>query len=536
MSDSTPSSPLNSQLPLGQALPQIPCPTMSHNVPHSKIDFPSPPPQSRGVDCLFILLAALITLGLRGYQFGQSNHGIYLLDALRRVDPSLLANDWWVTRTLQYNGVFSWATAGLWRMHILQPAFLAGYLGLVVLLHLGWWRLARLLGAGAREYLASVALFYLAGAGFGLGMYEFLQDRSFLPSNIASVAMLWAIVMWIERKWLWAGVWIGLAGLAHLNFAVVGVGVWGALSIIDARRLGWRWVGGTVVMAGLCLADIWPAMRVVRGEHGGIPLDQFVDLYVRLRHPHHYDVRSWPVVLWIAFLLPLPCLVWFARDGNDAAKRITFVCAAFLGMLGVALLGAGIWYVNEHLIQLSLWRFSIYPKMISCTAAGTLLYRHWPRVAKGLIGIVLAGAAVWGAVGHEPFTRVDDPDYVHLCQWARGHTDKDAVFLVPPQELSMRLVGERAIVVNYKGVPQLAAEMGEWKQRLEDVLGIPILTLPRRMDRTLDAIGRRYDDRSAAQLTTAARKYHARYIVTHGEKPGLGQAIHREGNYWLYQP
>ena len=59
------------------------------------------------------------------------------------------------------------------------------------------------------------------------------------------------------------------------------------------------------------------------------------------------------------------------------------------------------------------------------------------------------------------FVLFDRPDneYLALCRWACDHTPIDAVFLVPPQETEFRYYARRAIVVNFKGVPQLAGEL-----------------------------------------------------------------------------
>ncbi len=132
------------------------------------------------------------TLLVGGYQFGLSNHTVYLIDPLRHNNPQILANDWWSTSTLQYHGVFTAISATLMRWGIIQPVFLIGYLALVVLFHLAWWQLNRILGGTGETYLLSVVFFYLSAAGFGLGLYSFLQDSSILPSNIANIAMLWA--------------------------------------------------------------------------------------------------------------------------------------------------------------------------------------------------------------------------------------------------------------------------------------------------------------------------------------------------------
>ena len=82
---------------------------------------------------------------------------------------------------------------------VLEAGFFAGYVALAALLHVAWHRLVRAAGGTEGAYLVSVLLFYLLAAGTGLGMYQFLQDAAFLPSNIANVAMLWGVLLWADR-------------------------------------------------------------------------------------------------------------------------------------------------------------------------------------------------------------------------------------------------------------------------------------------------------------------------------------------------
>jgi hypothetical protein len=98
-------------------------------------------------------------------------------------------------------------------------------------------------------------------------------------------------------------------------------------------------------------------------------------------------------------------------------------------------------------------------------------------------------------------------------------------------------------VVNYKGVPQLARELPQWRDRLESVLNMEDLrTLPRPMPETLAAIRQRYDELPADKLIDAARQWKARYIVaTHYLAdprvrlvyPLASDALHT--NYCLYE-
>src|SRR5438874_69724 len=276
-----------------------------------------------------IAFAAALTLCMQGYQFGESNHTVYLLDALHRLRPELLANDWFTTQTFQYHALFGLLTIELMRLHILEPAFLVGYLALVILMYRGWWRLVQALGGGVRVFVTSVVLFHVAAAGTGLGMYQFLQDSSFLPSNISAIALLWAIVLWLEKRHVAACVAMGVAAAFHLNYALIVVGMWAVLFSFDFRRRRFDrafWLGG------------------------GVSLAEFVDLYVRLRHPHHYDPSSWPMWLWLSFILPLPPAVWMfvslKRTGRmtHAWEQMARIFLMFCLILVGALLAAGITY------------------------------------------------------------------------------------------------------------------------------------------------------------------------------------------------
>lgn len=569
-----------------------------------------------------VILGAAITLSLTGYQFGESNHAVYLLAALRVDDPTLLANDWWVNSTLQYHVLFTHLCAVLMRWHVIESTFLIGYITLAVLLHVAWLRIARALGASDGAYLFSVVLYYLLAGGLGLGVYRFLQDSCFLPSNISNVALLWAIYFYMAGRLGAAGLCVGVAGAFHLNYALVGLAAVAALGGWAVLRGGVRplarsdgWLAALLALALSCIAIVPAVGPILRRSGGGVPLGEFVDLYVRLRHPHHYDPASWPIALWLSFVAPLPVFYFLYRRhrgsvGATQAGRVFVLC---LGLLIIAEIGAGIWFVSPALVQMSLWRFSIYPKLLSCIALawivwraglptrgviviamiiclflwiGLLSQRNAPVMLGGLVarnvwpvGVFLGLAtlstfAAWrvemraidattgddrertpcillkvplprGSIEFQmrpwaagqlaicalfaltiivwqwrdlglrlPGLEGDDTAYQSAANWARHHTPRDAIFLVPPDEESFRLRGERAIVVNFKNVPQLSAELPAWRDRLRDVLGMDDLrALDRPMARTLADLRQRYTSQSGTHLVAVARKYDARYLL-----------------------
>lgn len=552
---------------------------------------------------LAILLGVGITLCLRGYRFGESNHAVYLLAAIRQSDPSLLANDWWTNSTLQYHYAFNFLSAILLRLNLMAPAFLLGYLGLALLQHVAWYRLTLALGGTRATYLVSVVMFYVLAAGLGLGAYHFLQDSAFLPSNISNVAMLWGLYAWVRGRWAGAGAWLGVAGLYHINHALMGLGLWGALSAIECirrGRLGSRWWIGSIVLVMLSAPAIIPAVRTVLERSGTIPLHEFVDLFVRLRHPHHFHPLSWHWSLWLMFTAPFPLAFVAARQvtrtgGTAEMARAIEMFLVIAAVTSIALIGAGVWFFSETLVQLNLYRFSIYLKLLGCigaamwvatnrstqvhaapdnstltrprsrrrfivpgiiyalilialpiiaalgkhTPAGELLARNvlpaglaillsgaalacaaappprrgWSAAAS--IAVIVLIAALWSRLGLWAGAAQSDPgDYVALARWAAQYTPRDAVFVVPPNEQTFRVHARRAIVVNFKNVPQLSAELPEWRDRLKAVLALDdLMTLPKGMSRTFAAIGDRYASLPAEHLAMVARTYGATYIV-----------------------
>jgi hypothetical protein len=285
-------------------------------------------------------------------------------------------------------------------------------------------------------------------------------------------------------------------------------------------------------------------------------------------------------------------------------SRSVDVILVIAGVTVVALLGAGVWFVSETLVQLNLYRFSIYLKLLACIGAGCwmsaagalrprgaslivgliavlmigvvaaaqtlggdaalLVRQNAPAV---LLGLAVAGSAVaaagsarvtrgaaalvamlmvvlialsWGRLGLTvDAVRGDPPEYLELARWARDNTPKDAIFVVPPDEQSFRLHARRAIVVNFKNVPQLSAELPVWRDRLKDVLDLPdLMRLPRGMGPTLAALRDRYAALPPEHLAHTAGRYGAAYVVTSGPGPipansGL-RFVHQAGPFGLY--
>ena len=379
---------------------------------------PSASPASRLHVALAVAVGCLMSLVLSGYQFGKSNHTVYLLDAFRQADPAILANDWFTNSTLQYHGLFSLLTRWCLSLGILQPVFLIGYLLTVVAFHYFAWRIVRAIGGEFTRpttYLAAVVFLHLSAAGTGLGGFQFLQDGAFLPSNVSNVAVLAAIAMLLERRIWLAAVWTGVAGIFHINHAVVApfvfaAGVLAQPGVLSDPRAAFRkYVGPALLAAVLVNINILPALLHLGQQTRtgpGMPLPEFIDLYARLRHPHHYYPASWPPAVFIASLWTVVTgalvLLKVGWRIDDAPRRaLLAVSCLLLAAISLTLIFAGAIFVSERLVQMAIFRFTIHLMWLGCalTAWGIFeagaLGKWSPRwVAAAVITLLVGGYAL----------------------------------------------------------------------------------------------------------------------------------------------
>jgi hypothetical protein len=544
----------------------------------------------------------MLSLCVTGYTFGQSNHHVYLLDALRIAEPEALARDWFTNNTLQYHFLYTWLVLALQKVRLLQAGFFILYLGLAVAMHVAWLAIVRRIGAGLRTYLLSTLLYHLSAGGLGLGVYQFLQDGSFLPSNISAVATLAAIAFWLNRRlWATSGC-VAVAGLFHVNYALALIGFWGLLSLAtlrEVRPLDRRSITRYALAAAIamtpCFYNVAVAAIGALKQTSKVPLDEFVNVYVRLRHEHHHDPLHWPLALWISFLWPIPFAFAAMRSlpRTIATPRLNLLLVVVLVMLVFAFTFAGVWFVSDKIVQLSLFRFSIFAKLITCVyaarwivtkfsakqiacaagiaavalvAAIPLRHRMPTSIPQPQLGLLIGASVLCSLFAYQLISTKtsrwrtgivlgipiclflasrqqlgiampgeDDPDMTELALWARGSTPPSALFLTPPHDATFTLAAHRSSVVGFKQVPQLSGELVEWKRRLDDVLDEDIESLPRPLPRTLDAMAARYQALPAEHLQKVAAEFGCDYIIAMADLGRPAAHVTPGRRYYVYR-
>jgi hypothetical protein len=152
-------------------------------------------------------------------------------------------------------------------------------------------------------------------------------------------------------------------------------------------------------------------------------------------------------------------------------------------------------------------------QITSLVAMGSELRRWWA-------GPLLVAAALFGCWYPVNATRdrvengvppadakLSDFDaWVEVCNWIAKNTPPDARFLTPRLNLSFKWRTGRPEVVNRKDIPQDAADMVVWHDRLKDIY----TTQFGGVDQNVDSLGALGDDR----VRELAKKYRAQYVLS----------------------
>ena len=120
------------------------------------------------------------------------------------------------------------------------------------------------------------------------------------------------------------------------------------------------------------------------------------------------------------------------------------------------------------------------------------------------------------------------------AQAARGaaaHTPEDAIFVVPPGFSVLRIVGRRALVVDFKAIPLQDGAMREWRDRMQFVYGkvegggFPALA---RLDRAYRTV-------TDSHLLEIAARYGATHALVYAGSTTALPVIYSDSSYKVVQ-
>jgi hypothetical protein len=231
-----------------------------------------------------------------GLSFGDplSNHSLYLLEGLRQARPGLLNADWFLRETYQYHPRFSMLVALAdrlgnlpWLLALGNVLAVAASLALVFRAFRSLDRHRALVG-----WLVAVLLFVVVDRTHAVaGSYFF--SPSLQPATLATVALLAALVFFLEEAYLASGICLAVAGLLHINFLLLGFPFLGVAHLLLGRAgLLSRLLRQFALVSIVALFDL--PVLIAATPLGASPADVSFARHVlmTIRARHHYDPHA----------------------------------------------------------------------------------------------------------------------------------------------------------------------------------------------------------------------------------------------------
>jgi hypothetical protein len=329
----------------------------------------------RGPALLFAGASAAMLLFQIGYVFEAGDQLQYLLLPYREMFADFLPGDWFTWHTSHYHQTYAWVIRAIHgacgATHFAHGVFV------VHVLNLAWFgyallRLARALGLGHFEAAFAVATFALVRQ-IGLGG-AVVNHEGLVPADLALAPFLLACAAYAERRTLWLGVHLGIAGFLHANYAALGPlalfplaagQCWQDVTSTatpapwpqTAARNVLQLVAAVALFTLIALPTLW-LMIIAFIARDSAP--QAVALTLFVRSPHHYDLASlrhdefyYATVLALA---TLPFLLGQVGPTRGRAAHLQLM-ASLSAVVALGVVGSGLHVLP--LARLFPWRMSI---------------------------------------------------------------------------------------------------------------------------------------------------------------------------------
>lgn len=343
--------------------------------------------------------------------------------------------------------------------------------------------------------------------------------------------------------WVLLAAFLFASGLALQRWAAVAPGT-------GTREDALAFAAAPLAVLGLCaggilFVEVWPSRLWVTAQpfrmlylvkwQGFLLLGWLLARWIERRRPPR-AFFGWVAFFGTGAAQPIVAAGTLAAERIDDAarrRRPELPTWPFPGLALAASVPLQVWAGDPREMLALLFACAL----LLCLAEGATAGRR--IAAAALVGLLVVFAAANRSAGWvaraelRPVYSLADHrgDDADVARFARDHSDRDAVFHVPPDMGLFRLVARRAVVVDFKALPFSDAALREWRTRMRDAYGeVPGGGFPALA--RMDAHHRAVDDR---RLAAIARRYGARYAVLYAQTRTQLPVLYENDTYKLVE-
>jgi hypothetical protein len=423
-----------------------------------------------------------------GYYFGTGDHVELLPYSKFLNDNSLYPFDFFI-QSLHANQpnertVFA---------HLLLPfvnhleitMFFLNLINTIVLL-LGLFALAKRFIANQLFAWLAVFVSILVFNDKALGNVD-LYTPSIQAGDVACAIIVWAINLFLDRKYLLTSLLMSIATLIHVLEGLDVMILLCLLVLIMLLRNQLK-LKTAIYFYTIYFIIAFPLLfMVLMAKSAATATISNNDLFAILfefRHPHHFIFSSFPLFNKLFFLtLAIAALIFYRKRNEQLFQFVAF---------GVAILMIYI-VCTDYLHIISITNFQWYKvtqwiKFFGIVAAVGLIVKYTPErfqiADKIQIAVAFIAIAVsWSLIlsGSSPIKvpyqigglKYEQPE-IDIAIKAKNASPKDAVFVIPFSMSEFKYWSQRSAYVEFKANVRNKLFVGEWYKRIGKVYGIDI--------------------------------------------------------------
>jgi hypothetical protein len=510
--------------------------------------------QRRGISwssLAFALFAWSLLILRFGYRFGTGDQVELLPYTLFLHDNSLYPHDFFIQALNQSvpNERTVMATLLLPFVNCLELTCFILHLLSTVILVLG---LERLAGRFIRNrYLAWFAILcaLIPLNDFTLGNVELYSD-CFQASALATAIVVWAINLFLEKRYTHSSVLLSLATfiqlLEGLDVMIVlsGILFFALVRKEESIKTFLRFTGIYAITAGLYL------MLILKQKTVAAPISdsELFAILFQFRHPHHFIFSTFPKPKVIVFFLLSGAAVLFYA--LRSRQLFQFVVIGLTGILLYAFMVDGLHNIfigNFQFYKVTQWmKFSGTIALVALVEES--LSFNLPAISRRVEAVLLPVAAVlclvvtvwfnsylpW-KVPFQLFGMKECDDMISICEQVKKTVTPNAVFIQPFENTELKFYGQRSSYVEFKANVRNRKNVAEWYRRIQLVYYVSVKEAGKGFRLEHDANDYFFNGLQAEDLAVLKREG-VTHILTRKEFPvSGGTLILWNGTYAVYQ-
>ena len=527
------------------------------------------------------LISVFYAFFITGYRVFESDQTQYMLLPFREIFTGFCQGDWFTYDTSHYHYSFSYLIRflHLFSLGHLEIGIFVVWAAMFIGLFHSLYRLTLALGGKFIDFTVVVFLLTIYSST-SLGD-SILITNSLLPVFIAIPLTMYSFSYLFEERLIHSFLFLGLAALMHVNFAVIGLPVIVVYVFVKRDLFFWKsFFFGLSAFLLLALPQLIP-IALNFGKS-----DEWLWLAYLVRSPHHYDPMVFGINEWLVTLFPVTMsfIIYFT---HKLKRREIILMSVIIGFCVLVLVN-NVFVQSLSFYKIYVWRFAPFLLIFSYIFISATVFRE--RVlSRKVLALIILGAIFILIVNYNALTssmkialfvpgvyflsKKYRNVYVYTAitisiialsgltqggykgiyiynknapmEWIKNNTGSSSLLLVPPDIEGVRLNSYRPVVVNFKCAPiGVGEEMLEWKTRLEKITGISSLEL---MDeKGYSLIGKLtglYLERSPDDIKDIMSEYNADYFVTYSRHQNIGifessgfMRVYDKDDFVIFQP